>query len=165
MNWKLKALLFTFCLGIILEVVFPPTNQIFGVYAVVGCLVVLLFGVVEIFWSLWFDNFRRYLRDRGRQRLYFFCCAMIMLGSILLIVTGEITKFIILTIGDMSNYWWMAIGLSIQLMLIPCVIINRVQRKTIKPTAKPIPWQKEKCQDCGLPVEVCMCDPELEERV
>src|SRR3989344_4062834 len=100
MNWKLKALLFTFCLGIILEVVFPPTNQIFGVYAVVGCLVVLLFGVVEIFWSLWFDNFRRYLRDRGRQRLYFFCCAMIMLGSILLIVTGEITKFIILTIGD-----------------------------------------------------------------
>ena len=53
---------------------------------------------------------------------------------------------------------------GILLMVVPSLMsIHWKYENESQPTAKPITWSKTKCPDCGLPVEICMCDPELEE--
>ena len=94
MNWKMKALLFTFILSLVLNVISGLTSQTFWIYAVIGSYAVFSIQVAGIILEPIFDAFRHNLKIGGKQRLFFFCCfASVIVGAIMLLSQNIILVF------------------------------------------------------------------------
>ena len=170
-NWKTKVLLFTFLLSLMFNVISGLTSETLWIYAVIVSYAVLSVGLAEIMLEPVFDTFRHHdFKIGGKQRLYLFCCILSIVVGALLLARENITQFLGFIENEPANYGWTVTIVGILLMIIPTLVSFHVSfhlkyKSESQPTAKPIPWSKTKCSGCGLPVEVCMCNQELEERV